>query len=240
VLSGPIFMGGFNLDTPYITGQIRAGEQYRSFSFTGHLAYQVTPLLTLTADATDTVTTPGASLLDPNQLLAGVIAGIASGKIQIPASGILALDQNTLAGVDLQDTVSRIKTQSVSIQYGGIDRLTAVLTAYATIQDNLSGFVIGQNANLQSFGITPSFNYALSDDLRVGVDLSYIQQSLTVGNDSIEQFDAHADYTLTELTQIYGNFTYLHRDSSSALANFSASSGDFSSFSIQIGIRRQF
>ena len=199
-LNGPVFLGGFALDGPYLTGQVLAGEQYRSFSVVGNLNYMITPLLTLTASATDNVTTPGANLQDPNALLSGVLAGIASGQIQVPASGILALDQNSLTGIGLESTISRIKTQTVGIQYG-LDRLTAVISGVATEQTNVAGTLAGQNSNLQSIGITASLNYALSEDLSAGGDFSYTTQNLAVGSTGGEQFDLHADYVIGEKTR---------------------------------------
>jgi uncharacterized protein (PEP-CTERM system associated) len=238
LLSGPIMMGGLQFETPDLTGEFRVGEQYRSMTATGHLSYKLTQLLTLNAAATDDVTTPGANILSPTQLLTGLIAGLQSGQIQIPTSGVLTLNPDTL-GLSLQNTPARIKTQTVSLQYG-VDRVTASVTGFAQEQSNLSGGIKGQNNNMRQYAISPEVDYAFSEELTGSARFTYSDQTLAFGHSSNGEFDLNTQCRLSDTTQLYGDFSYLRRFSDSALAAFSKNSGNVSIASFRIGIHHQF
>jgi hypothetical protein len=238
LLSGPVFMGGLQFDTPQLNGEFRVGEQYRSVSVTGHLSYMITPILTLSGAATDDVSTPGANILSPTALLNNLVSGILSGQIQIPTSGALAINPNTL-GLSLQNSPARIKTQTVSLQYG-VDRITAGISGFAETQDNLSAILPGQNRHLRQLGISPSLNYVFSQDWTGTARMTYSHQTLAVGSSNDGEFDLDSEYRLSDQTQLYGDISYYRRLSNSSLTAFSKNSGDVSITSFRIGIRHQF
>lgn len=240
VLSGPIFFGGLKFDTPRITGDFRIGEQYRALSVTGHLTYQMSPVLTLSAAAIDDVSTPGAGIFNPASLLSGIGGGISSGQLQLPSSGIPNLSDTNLSGIGLQGTPSRIQTQSVSLQYS-LDRLMAQITASATNQQNVTGFgtLPGQNNSLRSMAISPSVTYTFSEDWSATAYFAYTDQKLAIGRSTLAEFNARSNYTISDKTQIYIEGDYLQRDSNAALAALSSSSGSVSITSVRVGLRRQ-
>ena len=232
--SGPVIMGGVNFDLPTLSGQILAGEQYRSFSAVGHIRYQITPRMTLVASASDNVTTPLGSTLDQNNLLQSVASALVSGQVPLPSSGILTNSQ--IYGIGLESQIARIRVGTISYQYA-IDDLTASLTAFGTKQSALTPVAQGQNTNMQSVGLSPSISYALSPYASVSGDAIYTDQTQQIGADKNIQFDIFGSYDLGIRTQLYVQGTYFERLSDRALAAVSARSGDISGTSIRLGVR---
>lgn len=235
--SGPVIMGGFSFDLPTLTGQILAGEQFRSFSAVGHLNYQITPRMSLVAAASDTITTPLGSLLDQTTLLQSVVTGLASGQVQLPASGILTNGQ--LYNIGLESEIARIRIATITYQYT-IDDFTLSLTGFGSRQSALSPVAQGQNLDTQSVGLSPSIRYALSPDASVGGDMIYTDQTQPIGANTNYQFDVFGNYNLGERTTLYLQGTYFERSSDNALAAVSANSGNVSAMSILLGIRYRF
>ena len=180
----------------------------------------------------------GANLINPTSLLSGLISGIESGQIQIPASGVLTVNASAL-GIGLQNTPSRIKSQTASLQYA-VDQFSAVLSGFSTTQDNIAGGLPGLNNHLRQIGISQEDNYTFSDDLTGDVRFTYSDQILSVGHSSVGEFDLGGQYRLSDLTQLYADASYLKRLSNAALTAFSKNSGGLSITSFRIGIRHQF
>jgi hypothetical protein len=232
--SGPVMMAGLNFDLPTLTGQILAGEQYRSFSAVGHLLYQITPRMSLAAAASDSVTTPLGGAQDQTTLLQSVITALGSGQVQFPTSGILTNGQ--IYNVGLESEIARIRAATISYQYT-IGDFAAGLTGFGTQQNALNPVGQGQNLNQQSVGLSPSIRYAFSPDVSVGGDMYYFDQTQLVGADNSLQFDIYGNYNLGQRITLYLQGTYFERLSNKALAAFSANGGDVSTTSILLGIR---
>jgi uncharacterized protein (PEP-CTERM system associated) len=238
-LSGPIYLGGLRFDYARLTGEFRVGQQYRSFSANGHLRYEISPIVALSAEVTDSVTTPGANLTKPTDLLGAVIQGLASGQIQIPASGILDLNNLSLGNIGLQNSISRIKTGTVTLEYK-LDELTAGISGFVTSQDSLTPVLPGQNANLRAVGIMPSVNYQFSPSFSAGAGFSFRDETLQIGHDKVFEFRAGGSYLFTSRTEMFAEGAFLHRNSDTTLSSVSTSSGDVSTASVRLGIRYHF
>jgi hypothetical protein len=242
--SGPIMMAGLNFGFPTLTGQILAGEQYRSFSAVGNLLYQITPRMSLVASASDNVTTPLGSLLDQTALLQSAVTASASGQVQLPASGIPTTGISTtgiptngqLYNIGLGSQIAHIRLATISYNYS-IGDFGARLTGFGSEQSALTTVALGQNPNQQSAGVSPSISYALGPDASVGADMYYIDQTQLVGADNIIQFDISGNYNLGQRINLYLQGTYFERFSDKALAALSTNSGNVSSTSISLGIR---
>ena len=233
--SGPVIMGGVNFDLPTLQGQILAGEQYRSFSATGHLRYQITPRMTLVASASDNVTTPLGSTVDQNSLLQSATAALVSGQAPSPSSASGILTNGQILGIGLENEIVRIRVGTITYTYT-IDDFTANLTGYGTKQSALTP-APGQNLDTQSVGLSPSVSYALSPYVTVTGDMFYADQTQSVGSDQIIQFDISGNYDIGTRTQLYAQGTYFERLSDSGLAAVSANSGNVFGTSIRLGVR---
>jgi hypothetical protein len=237
ILNGPIILGGLRFDLARLNGEFRVGEQYHSFSAVGHLTYQITPRISLAADAQDNVTAPGANLLTPDALLGGLLQGIASGQIQIPASGISL--GNLINAVGLQNSIARFKTDTLSLSYA-FEETTFTASAFNTEQRTETPLLAGQNGDLRTTGFGANIDRQFSQDLRGSINASYRDDSLLVGRAKYFEIGAIAEYSLTGADQLYLQGDYYHRLSDRTLAAFSAESGSVSAASIRLGLRHTF
>jgi hypothetical protein len=199
----------------------------------------VTPRLSLNLDAQDTVNTPGAAaLLSPEQLLAGLLSGIASGQIQIPPTGVLTYGD--IAGaIGLQNSLARIRNDILSANYVSPE-FTLTGSLYYTQQDTVSTVAAGQNSTLQWLGVTADLGHEFTPDLRGGLSIGYHQDTLLVGGATGMNYAANVGYSLNAGTQLYLNVGYYGRDSNATLAASNPNGGDVSSVFVQLGIRHQF
>jgi predicted porin len=164
---------------------------------------------------------------------------LSSGQIQVPASGILDLNSLSLGTIGLQNTISRIKTNTLTLQYD-LDALTAQISGFVTNQDALTTLLPGQNRNLRSEGIMPSISSSFSPNFRAGADFSYRNETLQIGGDRVFEFRTTGNYLLTDRTDFFAEAAYVHRDSNAALSSVSSASGDSSTAFFRLGIRHQF
>ncbi len=234
-LDGPIFMAGLQFNFAKLTGQFRVGEQYRSFSGSGNLSYQITPRLSLAATAQDGVNTPGANLFTPG-IIAALVNGIASGQIQLPPSITL---NDLLGAIGLENSVARFRTETVSLSFSPeIFTLTAGI--YDTTQDTETPVAAGQNGNLDTLGVFANISRQFTDDLSGSFTSSYHTDTLQVGGASDVEFSLMGNYLLSRAIQLYAEADYFRRLSDSTLAAASPDSGSLSSTSINLGIRYHF
>jgi hypothetical protein len=237
-LSGAIYLGGLNFNWAKLTGSVRAGEQYKSFSVTGNLSYEITPRLSLSLNAQDGVNAPGAGGfggLGGFGGFGGGFGGFGGGLGALSSPGLIGLG-NVLG---LSNSVARIQAESAALGYTG-DDYTMSLSAYNQTQDTETTVPTGLNGDLRSQGFFVNLGRQFASGLNVGISAGIDNQTLLVGSSTGLQFQAHASYALVDGTSLYTYATYFERGSSTALSALSPDSGDVSSVAIGVGITHQF
>jgi uncharacterized protein (PEP-CTERM system associated) len=239
-LDGPILLGGFQFTPdPDFYLYVQAGSQNNFPVYIGQLIWNLTPLTTINASATDQVQTPQQQLVSTLQSGGAGVPGGTTGNSQPPSGG------GTTPGGDfygsslsLDNSVYRYRDFQASITHSLI-RTQFSLNLFATLRDRLDSIstLPFLNPHEENYGVTVGVRHNLRRDLIGNLSFTASRANEFNGHDRIFEGDAGLQYSASETLSFYTNTSIINREST-GLVGFT--NGGLTDVRVTVGVSKSF
>jgi uncharacterized protein (PEP-CTERM system associated) len=238
-VSGPVGMGGVELTYGEdFSLQVQAGQKYNDFSFLGSLRWNMSTSASLSASATDTITTPEGNTLDNLSNLTASANGRLTSSANIYSSGLASslgsFSAQPLGSLSYNQAISRI--QRVDLTFAddfGREHLN--VTAFGMRLTQLSGVFFGP-AVTNDEGVQATLSHELTRQLSASIGGGYINFEELGGNVGTYMVNGQLSYSASPDTRFYIRTDYLNRNSSATLQALSPLTRGSDDLRITIGL----
>lgn len=241
-LDGVIAMGGVRFTAgPTFDASILVGRMFNATSFIGNLHFEMSPRMAINGTLTDTVSTPGQSLLDSlNNLAASSEGEFYNTSYQLSPQTVSTFsdfDPVPIASGSFDNTISRYRRASISFLYEG-ERTHVRAMAFGSIRDILTPVEPNIDTEQKIIGANLAVERDILRSLKGIVEAGYSIQDIFGGQNRILHARGELAYSVTPETFLYLRGAYVRRQSSHELTDITPAAGDLSDTEITIGIRR--
>ena len=244
-LDGPTLLGGFQFaPSPNFYMYVQAGTQSNYPTYIGALNWNVTPLITVSANASDQVQTPQQQLLgnlqNPGGGIPGSGSGTPSGTGSTPGTtqpGSTGLGSFLGDGLSLDNSVYRYRQYDLVATHT-LERTQYSLSAFATLRDRLNDIAFsGLNTHEKNYGLRAGVTRSLRRDLRGSVSFTISKANEFNGSDRLLEADAGVSYQANETLTFNFNTSVLNRDSNNLIG---FSNGNLTDVRVTVGVNKSF
>jgi len=242
-LDGPILLGGFQFTPdPNFYFYAQAGSQNNFPTYIGQLVWNITPLTSFSANATDQIQTPQQQLV--STLQSGAPGGTTGTGGGTPSTPPPAGDVNPGSsdffgnGLSLDNSVYRYRNFTATLTHS-LPRTQYTLSAYAYLRDRLDSIstLPFLNKHNENFGLTAGVTHSLRRDLSANVAFSASRANEFNGHDRIFEGMAGLQYRASETLSFYGNTSIVNRQST-GLVGFN--NGNATDVRVTVGVSKAF
>ncbi len=240
-LDGPTLLGGFQFTpSPNFNFYVQAGTQNNFPTYIGALTWDLSPLTTITARATDQVETPQQGQLGDLQNLGGSL-GNTPGPVSGGGSdsGLGGVSGGFLgSGLSLDNSIYRNRRIEATITHA-LERTQLSLGVYGTIRDRLDNIPSAPFLNRRNevYGLRLAASRKIRRDLTGHAGFNASRANEFNGHDRILEGNLGLSYNASQTLSLFGDASVLNRESS-GLVGFD--NGSLTDVRVTVGIRKSF